>query len=59
MPIPRVPPAERRLQPRLVRQAGTVVAPLATRVQALAVDGKTLRGATAHGVPTQLGAAMI
>jgi hypothetical protein len=40
--------------PQSPRQAaaGTVVTPPGTRVQALAVDGKTLRGATAHGAPT-------
>lgn len=31
-----------------------VVTPLGTRLQALAVDGKTLRGATACGTPTHL-----
>jgi hypothetical protein len=31
-----------------------VVTPLGTRLQALAVDGKTLRGATACGAPTHL-----
>jgi predicted transposase YbfD/YdcC len=33
---------------------GDVVTPLGTRLQALAVDGKTLRGTTACGVPTHL-----
>ncbi|NWF78932.1 MAG: transposase [Chloroflexi bacterium] len=33
---------------------GEVVTPLGTRLQALAVDGKTLRGATACGAPTHL-----
>jgi predicted transposase YbfD/YdcC len=46
----RLRPAQTRVQ----AAAGELVTPLGTRLRALALDGKTLRGASACGAPTHL-----